>query len=268
MAYEFIIYEKKDHIAYVTLNRPELLNAINPPMSKELSDAFADFTEDPDARVAIVTGAGDRAFCAGADLKWRSEHPEEETTERDTRRDGVARRGIMRTEIWKPLIAAVNGYAVGGGMEVTLICDVVIASETAQFGVPEVRNAGGLPGEGGILRLPRQLPHKVAMWMLLSGQLMSPQYMHSVGYVNDVVPPDKLMETAEYCARVLCDNPPIGVQTSKEVALRALDLPIDYPSTAWQNQWNGITARMRDSEDRQESRRAWLEKRKPVYHNR
>jgi crotonobetainyl-CoA hydratase len=271
MAYEFIIYEKKDRIAYLTLNRPDRLNAIDPPMQLELWDALIDFRNDPDAWVAILTGAGERAFCAGNDLRWRSEHPGEQTPWSGSYKSNPERPGpvgSLPTEIWKPMIAAVNGYAVGGGMEITLHCDIVIASEHAQFGVPEIRNVGGFPGGGGIYRLPRQVPYKVAMWMLLSGEFMPAQYMHSVGYVNEVVAPDRLMETAERYARVLCGNPPIGVQTAKEVALRGLDLPIDYPPTAWQYQWEGITARMRGSEDAEESRRAWLEKRKPVYRNR
>jgi enoyl-CoA hydratase/carnithine racemase len=221
--------------------------------------------------VVILSGAGDRAFCAGNDLKWRVEKPTEGGSERTqyvSNPDKVGPAGTLPTEIWKPIIAAVNGYAVGGGMEITLHCDVVIASDTAQFGVPEVRNVGGFPGGGGIYRLPRQLPYKVAMWMLLSGQFMSAEYMHTIGYVNEVVPADKLIETAERYAKILCENPPIGVQTTKEVALRSLDLPIDHPQTAWQYQWEGITARMRNSEDAKESRNAWLEKRKPVYHNR
>ena len=271
MGYEFIIYEKKEHLAYITLNRPDRRNAISPPMQLELWDALHDFRDDPDAWVAILTGAGDRAFCAGADLKWSAENPGEPLPwKRDYRSDPerVGSAGNLPTEIWKPLIAAVNGYAVGGGMEMTLHCDVIIASDSAQFGVPEIRQAGGLPGGGGMLHLPRQVPYRVAMWMILSGEFMSAQYMHSVGYVNEVVPQEKLMETAERYARTLCGNPPIAVQAAKEVALRALDLPIDYPATAWQFQWDAITARMRSSEDAQESRRAWQEKRKPVYRNR
>jgi len=139
-------------------------------------------------------------------------------------------------------------------MEMTLHCDIVIASEHAQFGVPEVRNVGGLPSGGGIFRLPRQLPYKATMWMLLSGQYMSAQYMHTVGYVNEAAPHEKLMETAESYARLLTANPPIGVQTSKEVALRSLDLPLDHPRTAWEYLWEGTTAKMRNSEDAQESR--------------
>jgi acyl dehydratase len=146
--------------------------------------------------------------------------------------------------------------------------DVVIASESAQFGVPEIRNVGGFPGGGGIHRISRQLPYKAAMWMLLSGQFMTAAYMQSIGYVNEIMPEDKLIETAQRYAQILCENPPIGVQTAKEVAVRSLDLPIDHPATAWQYQWDGITARMRGSEDAKESRAAWLEKRKPVYHNR
>jgi len=271
MAYDFILYEKKEHVAYLTLNRSEKLNAIHPPMQKEIWEALIDFRQDEDAWVVILTGAGNRAFCAGDDLKWRSEQTDEPTPrgiryKSDPERMGPA--GSLPTEIWKPMIAAVRGYAVGGGMEITLHCDVVIASEDAQFGLPEIRNAGGLPGGGGIQSLPRQVPYKVAMWMLLSGQFMSAKYMHSIGYVNEVVPSDQLMEAAERYAQILCENPPIGVQTSKEVALRGLDLPVDYPPTAWQYQWGGITNRMHQSADAEESRRAWLEKRKPTYRNR
>ena len=211
MAYEFIIYEKKDHVAYITLNRPDRRNAISPPMQLELWDALHDFRDDPDAWVAILTGAGDRAFCAGADLKWSAENPGEPLPwKRDYRSDPerVGSAGNLPTELWKPIIAAVNGYAVGGGMEMTLHCDVIIASDNAQFGVPEIRQAGGLPGGGGMLHLPRQVPYRVAMWMILSGEFMSAEYMHSVGYVNEVVPQDRLMETAERYARTLCGNPP------------------------------------------------------------
>ncbi len=272
MAYEHIIYEKKeDHLAYITLNRPDRLNAIDPPMQLELWDALLDFKRDPDAWVVILTGEGDGAFCAGNDLKWRSEHPGETTPwgpnyRSDPEKPGPI--GTLPTELWKPMIAAVNGFAVGGGMEITLHCDIVIASENAQFGVPEIRNVGGFPGGSGIYRLPRQVPYKVAMWMLMSGEFMSAKYMHTIGYVNEVVPAEKLMETAERYARTICECPPIGVQTTKEVALRSLDLPIDHPATAWQYQWEAITARMRNSEDAKESRKAWLEKRKPVYQNR
>lgn len=271
MTYEYIKYQKKGHIAYITLNRPEKLNAVHPPMQMELWDALIDFNEDPDSWVAILSGAGDRAFCAGNDLKYRGEHPGEPSPwgpKYYSNPEHPGPIGSLPTEIWKPIIAAVQGYAVGGGMEITLHCDVVIASEDAQFGVPEIKNVGGFPGGGGIFRLPRQVPYKIAMWMLLSGQFMSAKYMHSIGYVNEVVGADKLMETAEQYAQTLCGNPPIGVQTTKEVALRGLDLPIDHPPTAWQYQWEAVTARMRRSEDAEESRRAWLEKRKPEYHNR
>jgi enoyl-CoA hydratase/carnithine racemase len=271
MAYEFLLFEKRDHMAFITFNRPESRNAIHPPMQLELWEALRHVRQDPDAWVVILTGAGDRAFCAGMDLKWRTQHPGEPMPwgpnyQSNPHTPGPV--GTLPTEFWKPIIAAVNGFAVGGGMEITLHCDVIIASETAQFGVPEIRHAGSFPGGSGMYRLPRQVPYKVAMWMLLSGQYMSAQYMHSIGYVNEVVPPDHLMATAERYARLLCDNPPIGIQTAKEIALRSLNVPIDHPPTAWQYQWEAITARMRHSEDAEESRRAWLEKRKPVYHNR
>ena len=270
MEYRYLTYQKKGHIAYLTLNRPERLNAICPPMQIELWDALIDFNKDPDAWVVILSGAGDRAFCAGADLKWDSEHPDDPAPYRVTYAPdptNVGAPGTIPSEIWKPIIAAVHGYAVGGGMEITMNCDVIVASEDARFGVPEIRNAGGFPSAGGILRLPRQIPYRIAMWMLLSGELMSAQEMHRVGFVNEVVPRDKLAETAERYATVLCENPPISVQTSKEVALRALNLPIEYAPTAWQVQWEAITGRMTNSDDAGEAQRAWLEKRKPTYHN-
>ena len=240
-------------------------------MQLELWDAFRDFKADPDAWVAILTGQGERAFCAGADLKWRTDHPEEDTPwsakyQSDPERVGPP--GTLPTEIWKPMIAAVNGYAVGGGMEFTLQCDIVIATENAQFGLPEIRHTGEFAGAGGVLRLPRQIPYKIAMWMILSGQFMSADEMFRIGYVNEIVPQADLMKTAERYANTICDNPPIGVQTAKEVTLRSLDLPIDHAPTAWQHQWDAITARMHASEDAEESRRAWLEKRKPNYYNR
>jgi enoyl-CoA hydratase/carnithine racemase len=271
MAYKFIVYEKTDHVVLLTLNRPEKLNAIHLPMQMELWEALIHFRKDPDAWVVVITGAGDRAFCAGMDLKWRSEHAAEATpwgTHYKSDPDRVGPVGSLPTEIWKPMIAAVRGYAVGGGMEITLHCDVVIASEDAKFGVPEIRNVGGFPGGGGIYRLPRQVPYKIAMWMLLSGQFMTAEYMRSIGYVNEVVTPAELITTAGRYARLLCENPPIGVQAAKEIALRGLDLPLDYPPTAWQYQWEGIAARMRNSEDAEESRRAWLERRRPVFRNR
>ena len=271
MAYEFIRYEMEDHIAHLTLSRPERLNAVHPPMQLELWDALINFRNDQDAWVVILSGAGDRAFCAGNDPKWRGERPDDPLPwppnwSSNPYKAGPV--GSLPTEIWKPMIAAVDGYAVGGGMEITMHCDVVIASDNAQFGVPEIRNVGGFPGGGGIHRITRQIPYKVAMWMLLSGEFMSAAYMRSIGYVNEVVSADKLIETARRYAQVLCENPPIGVQTAKEVALRSLDLPIDHPPTAWQYQWDGIASRMRDSDDAKESRQAWLEKRKPSYHNR
>ncbi|MFL2761723.1 MAG: enoyl-CoA hydratase-related protein [Dehalococcoidia bacterium] len=273
MQFEYLTYSKESHIVTLTLNRPERLNSISPPMNLELWEALNTFREDKDAWVCILTGAGDRAFCAGNDLKWRSENPGVETpgiipgTEYQSNPKTPGPAGTLPTELWKPLIAAVHGYAVGGGMELTMHCDIVIASEDAKFGVPEIKNIGGVPGGSGILRLQRQLPYKVALWMLMSGEFMSADYMYSLGYVNEVVNKDDLLSTARKYAEILCNNPPIGVQTAKEVAIRSLDLPIDHPPTAWQYLWTGLTDKMRNSEDAHESRQAWLEKRKPNYKN-
>ena len=166
MEFEFIRYEKRDRIAYVTINRPEVMNALHPPAHEELARVWDDVVTDPEIWVAILTGTGDRAFSAGNDLKWTTLH-------------GVPRmpKGgfgglVARDDLWKPLIAAVNGFALGGGLELALACDVIIAAEHARLGLPEPR-VGLMAAAGGVHRLPRHVPLKVAMGMILTGRPVS-----------------------------------------------------------------------------------------------
>ena len=169
MSYEFIEYEKKDRIARVTINRPERLNALHPPTSREIVEALSDFRDDPDTWVAILTGKGERAFSAGADLKYAAEH----AAQRDR---SVGRAPFFGNPAdficWKPIIAAVNGYALGGGLELAMACDIIIAADHAELGLPEPR-VGMVAGAGGVHRLPRHIPLKIAMGMMMTGRRIS-----------------------------------------------------------------------------------------------
>ena len=226
MSYEFLTYEQKGRITYVTINRPERLNALHPPANAELYDAFTRFNDDPDAWVAIITGAGERAFSAGNDLRY--------TAERDRRRDEPGARanrapfgGITSDfECWKPIIAAVNGYALGGGLEVAMACDIIIAADHAQLGLPEPR-VGLYAGAGGVFRLPRHVPTKIAMGMMLTARRINAQEAHRIGLVNEVVPLADLMLTAERWANEILECAPLSVRASKQMGYQGLDWPLD-----------------------------------------
>ena len=263
MAYEFAIVEKKDRITVVTINRPDVLNALHPPAQKELDAIFNDFAEDPDAWIAIITGAGDRAFSAGNDLKWQAQHGGEAVR--------AGRKGIKggfaglthRLDCFKPVIAAVNGFALGGGFEIALACDIIIASEKAVFGLPEPR-VGLIAGAGGVHRLPRQIPHHLAMGMLLTGRRISAQEAHRFGIVNEVVAPDELMGAAERWAAEILECAPLSVRTSKECALKGLGMALDQ---ALNVTFPGQAA-MIHTEDFVEGPLAFAEKRKPEWKGR
>ena len=194
MAFEFTSYEKKGRIAYVTINRPEVMNAVHPPASRELSEIWDAFQADDDAWVAIFTGAGDRAFSAGNDLKYTAAHPHEPRVTEATK-GGFG--GIThRFDLYKPIIAAVNGYALGGGFEMALACDIIVAADHARFGLPEP-TVGLMAGAGGAHRLPRHVPLKVAMGMMLTGRHVTAQEAEQRGLVNQVVPLADLLTAAE-----------------------------------------------------------------------
>ena len=256
MSDSFVIYEKRsdEHLAVVTMNRPEVMNALHPPATDELTAIWDDFAADPEMWVAILTGAGDRAFTVGDDLKHASSPPS----------FGAAGWGglVTRFELWKPVIAAVNGWALGGGLEIALACDLAIASEGARFGCPEAR-IGGSPSKVA-QQLLRHLPRKVALAMLYTGQPIGAQEAYRVGLVNEVVPADQLLPAAERWAREVTASAPLGVQAAKEAAFRGDGLPLE---AAMRQAYPG-NLRVRDSADSREGRRAFAEKRPPRWEGR
>src|ERR1700680_160084 len=224
MSYDHVIYEKREHVACVTLNRPERMNALDKHSHRELIEIFDDFASDPDAGVAIITGAGDRAFCAGNDLKATAQ-----ASANGERRVDASSRFAAITRGYdcpKPLIAAVNGIAAGGGFEIALACDIVIAADTARFGLPEPR-VGLIAGAGGIHRLTRQIPLKHAMGMLLTGRLVSAAEGLRLGFVKDVVPAATLMAAARRWAEQMLECSPLLLQLTKEAVQDGHGLEVD-----------------------------------------
>ena len=263
MAYEFLSYEKRGRIAYVTINRPERLNALHPPASSELLAAFTEFRDDPEAWVAILTGTGDRAFSAGNDLRYTAERDRERDQERARPASAAGRAvpfgGITSGfECWKPMIAAVNGYALGGGLELAMSCDVIVAADHAELGLPEPR-VGLYAAAGGVHRLPRHIPLKLAMGMMLTGRRIKAQEALQIGLVNEVVPLSELMPTAERWAAEMLECAPLSLRVSKQMALQGLDSPFEVAhSRSYSEQ-----QRQAASADRIEGPRAFAEKRTP-----
>src|SRR4030042_255477 len=217
-----ILYEKKGKIAYITINRPRALNAIDPETFQELSQAFLDFRDDAERWVAIITGAGERAFCVGADIEamlpmigslrneWWRQPP-------------IIMRGM---ELWKPIIAAINGHALGGGLELALACDLRITAENATFGLPEV-TLGIIPGGGGPQRLMRAIPKAKAAELLFLGQRIDAQEAYRIGLVNKVVPLSQLLPAAAEGAERLCEIPHLAVRAAKEAMIKGLDMSLE-----------------------------------------
>lgn len=257
MNFEAIKFEKRDRIAIITFNRPDAMNAVNSQLWFETGTALREFNEDPNLWVAIITGAGEKAFCAGADLKAIAAGGIETTDE--MKEWGFA--GIVRHHISKPIIAAVNGFALGGGSEVALACDLIVASEKASFGLPEVKR-GLIAAAGGILRLPRQIPLKVATHAILTGKSISAAEAKQWGLVNEVVPHGEVLEAAIKLAEEIAENAPLAVKASKEILYRGLDSTINFPPEAWTFN-EQYTAEVFSSQDAKEGPRAFAEKRKP-----
>jgi len=243
-------YKKEGRIAIFTLNRPEALNAINAQLSRELNEAMLDFRDDPDLWVGIITGAGDRAFSAGADIKEFRPGPMEEPA-------GTVER-VRADQIWKPFIAAINGYAMGGGLELALTCDLRLAAEHARFGTPEIM-VGVIPAGGGIDRLPRFIPRAKAAEILLMGQQIDAQEAYRIGLVNRVVPLAELMPTAREWAEKICRAGPLQVRAVKEAMIRGYDMTLDEGLRLETEMLNHV----RNTEDYMEGARAFVEKRKP-----
>jgi len=221
--FETIIYEKQNDIAYVTLNRPHALNAYNLKMRDELYQVLGAIKDDPEVRVAIFRGAGERAFCAGADLTEFLTAPS----------PIIARQVRWERDVWglflsipKPLIAAVHGYVLGSGIEIALCCDIRLASEDAQFGLPEP-GLGIIPAAGGSQTLPRVIGRAEALEILLSGRWIRAEEAHRLRLVNRVVPRNELLPEAERLARKIANFDPIAVSYAKQAVTRGLDLSLE-----------------------------------------
>jgi enoyl-CoA hydratase/carnithine racemase len=256
MTFEFIRYEKQGRVACLTINRPEVLNALHPPANKELQAAWDDFAADPECWVAIVTGAGEKAFSAGNDLKYTAQHGGGSI---DLPAGGFG--GITaRFDLYKPIIAAVNGFALGGGFEIALACDIIVAADHARFGLPEPR-VGLAALAGGMHRLPRHLPLKLAMGLLLTGRQLSAADAHRLGVVNEVVPAAELMAAARRWAEEILACAPLSVRASKQCALDGLGVPL---REAMNESYSQLRELFR-SEDMIEGVTAFAQKRPPQW---
>lgn len=250
--------EVQDHVAVITINRPEAMNAINQEVWQSIGQALEAIENDSDIYVAIITGEG-KAFCAGADLKAVSRG--EQIVPEGGDKWGFA--GIAQHHISKPIIAAVNGFALGGGTEIALACDLVVADESATLGLPEVKR-GLVAGAGGLIRLPRQIPQKVANYYILTGKRISIEEGVRWGLINEVAPAGQVVEVAKRLAQEIVENAPLAVSVSKEVIQHSLDATVNFPPTAWElsEQFMG---KIMNSQDLIEGTRAFAEKRKPVW---
>lgn len=258
-----IASEIRDGVLIVTMERPEARNALDAEMREGLIEVWAGFRDSHEARVAVLTGAGDRSFCAGADLKeigdyYRSMTPVERR-EHGERTPGLG--GLTRNlDPRKPIVAAINGACLAGGLELALACDIRIAAEHAVFGLPEVRR-GILPGAGGTQRLPRSMPLGVALEMILSGAPIDTEAALRWGLVSHVVPRQTLMDKAMQVARLIAANGPLAVRAARDAVYQGLTLSLDEALRLEQFHAEPL----RQSEDAQEGVRAFLEKRAPIF---
>jgi enoyl-CoA hydratase len=253
-------YEKKGSIAYVTVNRPKVLNALNTPTWTDLQAAFADAKADASVQGVILTGAGDKAFIAGADITELA-HVNAYSAEESSRfGQGVL---DLIENLGKPVIAAINGFALGGGCETAMACTMRIAAEHARFGQPEVK-LGLLPGGGGTQRLPRLVGKGRALQLILTGETISAQEAYRIGLVNEVVPAANLTARAETILKQISANAPIAVKFSLEAANKGMDTS-QAEGFALEASYFGICAA---TEDKKEGTSAFLEKRAPQFHGR
>jgi len=257
---QFCEVEREGRVWIVTINRPEVMNSLHPPANQELAKVWDEFEADPEAWVGIITGAGDRAFSAGNDLK----HQAMGGDMRGQPESGFG--GLTsRFSLTKPLIAAVNGVAMGGGFEIALACDLIIASEKAIFALPEPR-VGLAALAGGLQRLPRMIPLKQAMGMILTGRRVSAQEGKELGFVTDVSPHAELRKRARAWAEQMLECSPLSIRASKQTVMRSLDVADLREST--QNSRYPAIADMVRSQDFVEGPKAFAEKRKPEWKGR
>jgi dehydration protein DpgD len=255
-------YEKRGHVAYVTLDRPDVLNAMDLRMHEELAAVWDDFDADDQLWVAVLTGAGTRAFSTGMDLKERVRDDGHHTTFGSRGQPGWPRL-TERFDLAKPVIACVQGYALGGGFELALACDIIVAEENAVFALPEAR-LGLVPGAGGVFRLVRQLPMKTAMGYLLTGRRICAEQALRLGLVNEVVPERELDDCVARWVEDLLRCAPLATRAIKQAAMRSLDMPLDEAFTA-HYEWE---ERRSVSRDAVEGPTAFVKGRAPVWQGR
>lgn len=256
-----VLTERHGHVLVITLNRPRARNAVNAELAQALGEALSELDADPELRVGVLTGAGDRAFCAGADLKelaaGRSIGPR-------TAQWGFG--GIVRRELVTPLVAAVNGLALGGGTEIALCCDVVVAAESASFGLPEVRR-GIVAAAGGLIRLPQMIPVKRALELAMTGEPVGAAEAERLGLVNRVAPDGEVLEVALRLAQRVAANAPLAVAASREVILGSAGRTAESEAAAWALS-DRASADVRASEDAREGVTAFAEHREPSWRGR
>jgi enoyl-CoA hydratase/carnithine racemase len=252
---ENVSVERHGHVAVITIERPERRNAIDPETCREMNDAVVEVDADPDVWVAILTGRGD-VFCAGADLAAVAAGRVREII--DVEPGGFG--GLVRSQRRTPVIAAVNGHALAGGFELVLACDLVVAADTAEFGLPEVAR-GIIAGAGGLIRLPRLIPPKRAMELILTAERLTAAEALSLGLINQVVPGDAVLAAADALAARVCANAPVAVRESRWVVEQVLSHGDEQAWEANERAWAAVLA----SADAAEGPRAFTEKRAPVW---
>jgi enoyl-CoA hydratase/carnithine racemase len=257
MAYEAIRYELADGIATITLNRPAVHNAMNERMREELTACFGELARSEDARVVVVTGTGERAFSAGADIR-EFVAPQVPVRFRDGRRRVDFRAAMDRCP--QPIIAAIRGFALGGGLELALACDIRIAGEDSQLGLTEV-NLAIIPGGGGTQRLPRLVGRGKALEMILTGGRIEAREALRIGLVERVVPATEVLASAQALARTLAEKAPVALRYAKEAVVKGLGLPLEDGLRLE----NDLATLLRTTDDRIEGAKAFLEKRKPRF---
>ncbi len=253
-----IDYSKEGNIAIFVLNRPHVMNALDIPTLQEFHDALIDFRDDPNIWAGIITGAGDEAFCSGIDI--RSTLSMNRYQDRAQPLPPTLMRGL---DITKPLVAAINGLALGGGLEIVLSCDIRIAADNAAFGSPEV-TLGLIPAWGGTQRLPRQISWCQAAELLLTGRKIDAREAYRMGLINRVVPKNKLSSTAKEWAQVICNAAPLAVRAAKEAMIKGTQITFNEGLELE----DALETYLRGTEDFYEGIRAFTEKRKPYYHAR
>jgi len=257
MGYEHILLELEPPIATLTLDRPKVLNALSPELIHELTTALAELDADENIRAVVLTG-GAKVFAAGADIGDMADRGAVDQLRRDQTGRWAPLAGFS-----KPLIAAVNGYALGGGCEVALMCDLILAGETARFGQPEI-NLGIIPGAGGTQRWPRAAGKHVAMEVMLTGAPVTAQRAYELGVVNRVVPAEMTVGLAKRMARQIAEKPPLAVRMAKEAVLKAFETPLAEGLAVERKSFYFLFA----TEDQKEGMHAFLEKRKGVFKGR